>query len=554
MGHENIVIKGDELPIGEYSYEEYKDMATLFHNYPAPGLMLGGYMVEAARELMPEGVLYEVLAETPWCLPDAAQMLTPCTIGNGWLKVVNLGRYAVSLYDKNTGKGVRVSVNPKKLEAYDEFRTWLYKSKPKQEQDTPKLQRQIALAGASVCNIERITVTDAVLQKRTKGGIADCPVCGEPYPTMHGAICRACQGESPYVEPLTSRPGRELPDAVKAVPIEKAVGKRAMHDMTRIEPGKSKGPAFKKNHTFEVGDLCRLQRIGKNSVYVAEGDIGDEWVHENDCAHNFAKAMCGENVVPQAEANEGKVELVSRVSGLLAVDARRLEAFNMVPGVMAACRKGFTLVKDGVGIAGTRAIPLYLSRKDFDGAMRILSEGPIFSVKPLRSAKAGVLITGNEVFHGLIQDRFEGIIEIKLASLGSEIAKTIFCPDDRKMIAAAAKKLVAEGCDLIITTAGLSVDPDDVTRLGLVDAGLKNVLHGMPILPGAMTLLGEIDGVQTLGVPACALFYKHTSMDLLLPRLLAGVDVDRRDLARMGNGGMCMNCNHCSFPKCPFGK
>lgn len=555
MGHENYEIQGDELPVGEYSYKEFREMATLFHNYPAPGLMLGGYMVEAARTAMPEGTLYEVLAETPWCLPDAAQMLTPCTIGNGWLKVINLGRYAVTLYDKHTGEGVRVAVCAEKLDDYGEFKTWLYKLKPKKDQDTPLLQRQIAIAGASVCTMEQVTVVGKGMKKRSKGSIADCQVCGEPYPEFHGAICRACQGETPYAQSVSRDTViAAVPDALKVVPIENAVGEKALHDMTQIEPGKSKGPVFRKGHTFEVGDLCRLQRIGKNSVYVGGEDVGEEWVHENDCARSFAAAMCGENLAPQAEAREGKVELVASVAGMLVADVKRLEAFNHIPGVMAACRKSYSLVSEGVGVAGTRAIPLYLPRPDFDRAMHILEGGPIFSVKPLRSARVGVLITGNEVFDGLIQDRFEGIIEAKLAALGSSIKQTIVCPDDRERIAASAIGLVADGCDLIITTAGLSVDPDDVTRLGLLDAGLENILHGTPILPGAMTLLGDINGVQILGVPACALFHKHTSMDLLLPRLLAGCNVTRSDLAVLADGGMCMNCSHCSFPKCPFGK
>lgn len=555
MANEKLEIQGDELSIGNYSYKEFRDMASLFHNYPAPGLMLGGYMVEAAKALMPEGTLYEVIAETPWCLPDAAQMLTPCTIGNGWLKVVNLGRYAVTLYDKCSGKGVRVSVSSQKLDGYEEFKVWLYKRKPKPEQDTQKLQREIAIAGASICDIERVTVAKEAMKKRSKGSIADCPVCGEPYPEFHGAICRACQGETPYEQTFTRETGATvLPEAVERVAIEDAVGEKALHDMTGIEPGESKGPAFKKDHTFDVGDLCRLQRIGKNTVYVVKGDIGDEWVHENDCARDFADAMCGENIEPQAEPSEGKVELISKVPGMLVSDIKRLVAFNHIPGVMAASRKSYSLVSEGVGVAGTRAIPLYLPRGDFDRAMQILSDGPIFQVKPLRKAQAGVLIAGNEVFNGTIQDRFEGIIEAKLAKLDSSIKKTIICPDDREKIADSAKELVAEGCDLIITTAGLSVDPDDVTRMGLLDAGLTDPLYGAPILPGAMTLLGKMNGIQTIGVPACALFYKNTSLDLILPRVLAGLELTRSDLARFADGGMCMNCSHCSFPKCPFGK
>jgi formylmethanofuran dehydrogenase subunit E len=106
----------------------------------------------------------------------------------------------------------------------------------------------------------------------------------------------------------------------------------------------------------------------------------------------------------------------------------------------------------------------------------------------------------------------------------------------------------------VVTTAGLSVDPDDVTRQGLLDAGATELLYGTPILPGAMTLLARIGSVRIIGVPACALFFKTTSFDLLLPRLLAGVDITRHDLARMSHGSFCLECKTCTFPKCPFGK
>ena len=114
--------------------------------------------------------------------------------------------------------------------------------------------------------------------------------------------------------------------------------------------------------------------------------------------------------------------------------------------------------------------------------------------------------------------------------------------------------LLESGVDLIVTTAGLSVDPDDVTRQGLMDAGAANMRYGAPILPGAMTLLAEIGEVPIIGVPACGLFHKTTSFELLLPRLLAGCTITRLDLAKMAHGAFCMNCKACTWPKCPFGK
>ena len=87
------------MSIGSRTHEEFMEEARAFHGYPAPGLIIGGYMVELAKRHIPEGVLYDAISETAHCLPDAVQMLTPCTVGNGWLRVLPFGIYALTLYD-----------------------------------------------------------------------------------------------------------------------------------------------------------------------------------------------------------------------------------------------------------------------------------------------------------------------------------------------------------------------------------------------------------------------------------------------------------------------
>jgi len=545
--------------IGPHSFDEFIDMATLFHNYPAPGLILGGYMVEEAKRHLPEGTLFEAISETSWCLPDAIQMLTPCTIGNGWVRIMNFGLYAMSLFDKHTGKGVRIALDMHKLDDYPELRTWYLKLKPKREQDSDRLLREIGEAGADICTVRPITVKAELLYKRSKGGIGECPACGEAYPVMHGPVCRSCKGESPYAsEELRdiSRIVYPMPEAVGTVPVNEAVGKRFAHDMTKVEPGHSKEAVFRKGQQFEAGDLCRLQHMGRNHIYIEQEGVGGDWVHEDDCARDFAAAMAGPGVTPAGAAREGKVSLTADLDGLLRVNTDALRAFNLGPGVMAASRCGWTMVKAGAEVAGTRAIPLYLEQTCHARAMHALEnvEYPLFSVLPLRKAKVGILITGDEIYSGKIEDRFEDVVTRKVSALGSTVRKTLVVPDHRGRIRDGARALLDEGCDLLITTAGLSVDPDDVTRHGLIDAGAENLLYGAPLLPGTMTLIGTIGEARLLGVPACALFFKNTSLDLFLPRLLADVDITRDDLARMGEGGMCMGCANCTFPKCPFGK
>ncbi|MFY9399134.1 MAG: formylmethanofuran dehydrogenase subunit E family protein [Desulfomonilia bacterium] len=187
------------MNIGQYSLEDYMHLVRSFHGSIAPGLIIGGFMVDLARGGLPEGVIFDAISETRTCLPDAIQLLTPCTIGNGWLKVLDYGRYALCFYEKEQGEGVRVYIDPEKLDAWPEIKTWFFKLKPKKEQDVNALRDQIIEAGAHILGMEKVTVDLAAMGKKGKGAIATCPSCREAYPVKDGPMCLACQKGTPYV-------------------------------------------------------------------------------------------------------------------------------------------------------------------------------------------------------------------------------------------------------------------------------------------------------------------------------------------------------------------
>ncbi len=542
--------------IGPYTFDEYVEVVQSFHGHTAPGLLIGGFMVDLALTNLPEGEFFDAICETRACLPDAIQILTPCTIGNGWLKIFDFGRYALALYEKYTGQGIRVFIDIEKVKKWPEISGWFFKLKSKNEQDFEKLIHEIQEAGSTICSMEQVQIKPMTMKVRHRSGFTICPVCNEAYPVDHGGICRACMGDSPYIGGV-KRTDSAFVDSppLKATPVEHAVGKTILHDMTQIIPNKEKGPAFKKDQIVMAEDICRLQQMGRQAVYTVEDHPDDaNWIHEDEAALSFSREMAGEGVIFTEVPREGKADLLADRDGLFVVDEKRLQLFNTIPGVMCASRHAYSVVLKHSKLAGTRAIPLFLPRTEFERAMRILGDGPLFRVLPLRKANVGVLVTGTEVFRGLVEDKFIPIISNKVKKLGCRVVADGIVPDDRKEICDMILRLLEKGADFIVTTAGLSVDPDDVTRLGLMDAGVTDMLYGAPVLPGAMTLLARIGNVPIIGVPACALYFKTTSFDLLVPRLLAGLSITREDLSRMGHGAFCLECKTCTFPKCPFGK
>jgi len=311
-----------------------------------------------------------------------------------------------------------------------------------------------------------------------------------------------------------------------------------------------------RSHIIRSEDICHLQRLGKERVYVLS--ISEDEMHEDEAAWKLAKALMGDGVISDEEPKEGRLNLIAARDGLLKVNVEALAQFNMLGEVMCATLHNNTVVKKGARIAGTRAIPLVVKRSVVERAVSIAGAGMV-EIREIRRPKTGVVITGNEVYTGRIKDAFAPIIRDKIKEYGGEIVSMCYAPDNEEQIERGLRDCLEAEADLLVTTGGMSVDPDDVTRFAIRKMGARDISYGSAVLPGAMLLVGYIDTapgntVPILGVPACALYHKTTVFDLVLPRVLAGERVGLPELARLGHGGLCLNCEKCRYPLCPFGK
>ncbi|HTZ40007.1 MAG TPA: FmdE family protein, partial [Syntrophales bacterium] len=115
--------------------------------------------------------------------------------------VLPFGRFAITFYEKYGGEGVRVYLDPAKMEAWPETKSWFFKLKSRKEQDPGRLLDEIKEAGERLLSVQRVRVRPESVRRKKMGPVAACPQCGEAYPIRDGERCRACKGESPYLEP-----------------------------------------------------------------------------------------------------------------------------------------------------------------------------------------------------------------------------------------------------------------------------------------------------------------------------------------------------------------
>ncbi len=339
---------------------------------------------------------------------------------------------------------------------------------------------------------------------------------------------------------------------LKKVKLEEAIGLAIAHDMTKVIPGKFKGPYFRRGHIIRQKDIPELISMGKKHIYVIEEEEGR--VHEEEAAFRIAKAVSSPGM-QLTSPKEGRVNIKSTTHGLLKVNRALLKEINSITEVVLATLHDNTVCQPGTVVAGTKITPLYISEAKLNMVEELCQkQSKVLQVIPFKTKKVGIIVTGNEVFEGRIKDNFSDTIKKKVEALGSVVNHQIIVPDDEELIGQAIDEMRAKGSEVIVVAGGLSVDPDDVTVEGVEKSGAEIISYGAPVMPGAMFLYAELEGIPILGAPGAVIFNQTTIIDLILPRVLAGEKISREAIIELGHGGLCLDCDGCTFPICPFGK
>ena len=337
---------------------------------------------------------------------------------------------------------------------------------------------------------------------------------------------------------------------MKKVRVEDAVGMTLCHDLTEMRDG-FKGAAFKRGHVITEADIPHMLDIGKRTVFVWEEAAGE--IHEEDAALRMA-AMAPVPGAHYTGPSEGKVLLIADTEGMFRVDTELLKEINSIGDITISTLPDHYPVKPGMRLASMRIVPLVTKEEQIIRAEALCAGRKLLKLLPYRPLKTGIIITGSEIYHGRIQDKFEAVARAKLSRYPGEVLGAVVCDDDLDMLVDPARRFMAQGADFLIFSGGMSVDPDDLTPTAIRKLGCDVVSHGVPSQPGNMTLIAYLGDVPVMGVPGAAISLPTTIFDVMLPQVFAGEKFTKQDLIRLGNGGLCQLCPACHFPNCTFGR
>lgn len=334
---------------------------------------------------------------------------------------------------------------------------------------------------------------------------------------------------------------------IRHIHVNDAVGMALSHDMTQIDARSGyKGARFRKGQIVRKEDIPILRSMGKDSIAVMELEPGE--MHEDDAALRLSRKLTGHGV-DSSDPEEGKVTLFALWNGFLAYDEESIHDINADPDWVVATISNKVSVRKGETVAGIRTVPLVMRN---DQVLRAERAASPLSVRPFFPFRTALVTTGKEIVEGLVRDVFAAKLRRKLADYGTSLMGQKTVGDGKEEIAEAIRTFLAQGAQLVITTGGMSVDPDDRTAGAIASVADRVVFKGVPAIPGAHLMFAVAGDAKILGAPACVVHDEWTSLDLLLGRIFAQMDPTLEEVRRWGVGGLCRKCRVCNHPVCAF--
>lgn len=290
--------------------------------------------------------------------------------------------------------------------------------------------------------------------------------------------------------------------------------------------------SLKKGRVLSDADVRAIDAAAWKELDVLELEAGD--VHEEAAGRRLATAVAGEGV-GVGEIDAGSFPLVARRRGLVSIDAGRLRDVNLVPDLAAYSHPQDYVAVEGDVIGRAKVVPFVTREQRVREAEQIASGG-LVRVRPFVPVRAALLV--HEQIAEVALEKARRSFHEKLSFFGSRLETARSVPGNPRVLAEALAGEQRAGAQLIVLAGSRSMDPQDPVLQALEVAGARMERHGVPAYPGTLLWIAYLGDVPILGAPSCGIFSRATSLDVVLPRVMAGDRMGAPEIAALSAGGI----------------
>ena len=327
------------------------------------------------------------------------------------------------------------------------------------------------------------------------------------------------------------------------VPVDESLGAILAHKLY----DKAGKLILNKGRRLSEPDLAALRLLGLERVTVMQLSAAD--LHEDAAAERIGLSMAGANIRMRAPG-VGRANLTAAKRGILHVDVPRLELINNIyDGVTIATLRAYSLVDVGEMVALVKVVPFGVPAARVVDVERIAeASGAVLKVRPLQPMRVALIVSGTEATRSRLLKGFHGPVRKRIEGWGSELLEPTFVLHNARAIADAIRDQ-ANADMILIASMSAIIDREDVAPSALALAGGSVTLHGVPVDPGTLLMLGYLGEAPVVGAPGCIKSPKTNVIDWILPRLLSGERLTRANLVSMGHGGLLKDIAERPMPR-----
>lgn len=317
------------------------------------------------------------------------------------------------------------------------------------------------------------------------------------------------------------------------VPTDQAAGAILAHS---LKVGARK---FSKGQILTEGNIADIAAAGICELTVARLGPGD--VSEDEAAAQIGAAIiAGASGLSLSAPFTGRANVFADDFGVFGVDQTAIDAANQLDeAITIATLPDQMRVSPRQMLATVKIIPYAAPAAAVDQAVQLLSRPDVLALHPRTIETASVFLTRTPGMKKSLVEKGAKAVSDRLLGLGVSISDTVVTDHQTEALAGALKTASDRKAEMIVILGGsATADRRDVAPAAVKDAGGRIEHFGMPVDPGNLLFIGDLNGAPVIGLPGCARSPKLNGADWVLERVVSGLAVRKADIQAMGVGGL----------------